>query len=109
MARVSVKATLGQSLGNGQFNSVASLGGDPTGTVDTTELDAAIAAAQLIGTGDASAEIDAIDAVVLAATGAVAGDLVLSWDGAVITTMNELKAALEAALQSVRGSGTLTG
>ncbi len=107
MARRNFTADVRQALGEGQYIVQAGSGGAATGSVDTTALDAAIAAAQLIGAGDASAEIDAIDvaAVALTATASVSGDVVLSWDDAQVTTMNQLKRAVEALLLLAQSSG----
>lgn len=103
MARKSFKATVGASLGNGQYVVLAASGG--ASTLDTTDLTTAIAAAQLIGTGDASAEIDAIDTAASALAVATSGDVILSYDASTVTSYNQLKRAVEALLTQAVASG----
>lgn len=72
-------------------------------TAASVALTAAVVAAQAIGTGDASAEIDVIDTDVVTLQAAVAAfpllttsDVVLLYDPAVLTTRNQGRAALRA-------------
>ena len=106
MARQALAATFGQSLGEGQFIVRAGAGGDAT--LDQAALDAAIAAAQLIGTGDASAEIDAIDTEAQALAPTNTGDVSITYDDSVVTSLNHLRRAFDALLRAAAASGKLT-
>lgn len=109
MATAALSATLGQSLGGG-VTRVASAGiGSVSGSVDTTALDAAIAAAVAIGAGDASAEIAEIaaQAALLTGTATVSGDVSIVYNDAVATNINKLEDAVRALLQAARASGRL--
>ena len=75
---------------------------DTDGTAASiTALDVLIAAAQAIGAGDASAEIDAIDAAVVANSPA-AGNVVVTVDTAVVTTLTRLRRALDEVYEKAR-------
>lgn len=90
----------------------------------TPALTAAVAAAQLIGAGDASAEVDAIetafDLVVAAlalakdasdiasASVSSTADFEISFDTSVVTTLNQYRALARAAEQAVVSSGRLS-
>src|SRR5690349_18949924 len=107
MALVKIKATLGQSLGDGKYNSTAGAGYPPA-SLDTA-VTAAIAAcaavtanATVAGDPTALALAQAADtaaaAVATARTSQNSGDLVLIYDAAVITNKNALRSAIKAAL-----------
>lgn len=81
---------------------------DGTGAI-LTQLTADIAAAQAIGAGDASAEIDAIDATFQTLSNPVAaGEVVVAYDDVQITTKNQLRAALRQALEAIERTPLLS-
>ncbi len=125
MARVSLKATKGQSLGDGQFVIMAGSGGAATASVSTTTIttdNAATltainamgalsgysalvgAAAALAAAQTAKALVDT-DIAALAPAAAISGDVVLSYDNATITSFNQLKRAVDALLLLAQSSG----
>lgn len=135
MARVSFSAQVDQSLGNGNFSVASGRATDLGVSVSAADvaaaasialepaLTAAVAAAQLIGAGDASAEIDAVDAALVAlkastalgktataaaVTAAAVGEVILTFEASQITTRNQLKAALAKIERDVLGSGLLS-
>lgn len=103
MARSGFQATIGQSLGEGQYVVTAARGG--AATVDTATLTAAIAAAQLIGAGDASAEIDAIDVAAQALSATNTGHVSVTYDTTAVTSLNQLKRAFERILLAAASAG----
>lgn len=124
MARQYFSATVNASLGQGAYSLASGRGGLPTVdtaaiSTDNTATDAAITAmGALTGysalTG-ASAALAAAHAAVATVTAdiaalapAVAGEVLLSYDGAEITSFNQLKRAVERLLQDAFASGTLT-
>lgn len=107
MARFSINVSLGTAFADGtpRINSSAGVGDG----VNATAAIAAAAAGVAIGAGDASVENLATQAAVAALNTAITGPtLQINFDNAVITTGNQLKAALAAALQSAVASGRLT-
>lgn len=101
MARRNLKATVGASLGEGQF--VISAGN--TASQDLTTITAHVATAVAGGAGDVSATVTLISADVTALTNALAGDVVLSFDTTNVNTFNKLKRAVDALLLLAQSSG----
>ncbi len=109
MARSNFQVTFGQALGDGQYKLQAGAGGAASGTIDTTAVDAAIAAA-LAAAGpihDSTPEIEAIEdeVALLSVTATNSGDLVLSFDTTAVTSLNQLRRAFDALLQTAAASG----
>lgn len=106
MARFSINVTLGPAYPEQRPGATAAGIGD---ALNTTAAVAAAAAGVAIGAGDASVENLATQAAVAALSTAVsAANLQVNFDNAVITTGNQFKAAMNAALQSAIASGRLT-
>lgn len=122
MARKAFAATLGQSLGEGRFNTDAA--GHPSIAVSIAAVaalqaavdDAVVAAlADVTISGDPTAlglveDIETAFAAYVAAvtatdTASTAKNLVVDFDDEVITSRNALKAALRAIEQTAEGSG----
>lgn len=100
---------------------------DAAEAAEVADLAAAIAAAQVIGAGDASAEVDAVDAAfqlleteiariqsedvaaAISASGGVSGaNFSFSFDTEVIETRNDLEAVLNSIRDRVANSGLLS-
>lgn len=124
MARVTISATLGQSLNEG-YNSSAARAANPDASVAAAQAlvqpitDAITAIAALSGfsiLSGAATSITAANAAVTALNSALttaksstsSGDLVLDFNNATITTRNQLQAAVAAAIRNLGGSDTLT-
>lgn len=106
MARKGFQATIGASLGNGEYVvSAASGGAAKQDSTTAATLAAAIAAAQLVGTGDASAEIDAVDDAYAALVVDNAGHVSLTYDTTAVTTLNQLRRGVEAIMRQAQSSG----
>lgn len=106
MARKGFQATIGASLGNGEYVVSSANGGAAKQDATTAAtLAAAIAAAQLIGTGDASVEIDAVDAAYVALAVDNPGHVALTYDTSAVTSINQLRRAVAAILRQAESSG----
>lgn len=102
MARVAFGCTLGQSLGQGQFNASAFA----AAPLDLTAVEAAIAVLEADGASPTQAHVNSLRTVwntLSAAT--TANNVSLQIDNAVVTTQNGLKAAVAALLKTAQGSG----
>lgn len=121
MARIAFKCTLGQSLGEGRFNSSAGAAGPIADAITAvqalqTAVDDAQAAAEANGTiagdGTALGLVQAIGtafaayvaAVGTAATAASADNAILDIDDAVLTTKNAVRHALRTIMATVEGT-----
>ncbi len=114
MAFAVIRATLGQALSDGRYNSSAAGFGDKVGSVDTavTASIAACAAVTANATvaGDPTAlglaqAADTAAAAVATAQGVVkGGNMQLLFDTAVITDRNKFRSALRAIEQAAFGS-----
>lgn len=113
MAYAVIRATLGQSLGNGTYNSSAAGVGDKVTALDTT-VTAAIAAAAAVtanatvaadptALGLAQASDTAVAAVSSAQTVVKTGDMAVTINTAVITDRNKFRSALRAIEQAAYG------
>lgn len=118
MARVAFACTLGQSLGEGRFNSTA--GSNPSvstaaataaGTL-TTNVAAAVAVLVADGASPTQAHVNTLNtawgllATAIAATNtAGSANVVLDIDVAVVTTQNAARDALRRITQAIEGSG----
>lgn len=113
MAFALVRATLGQSLGNGTYNSSAAGVGDKVTALDTA-VTAAIAAAAAV-TADVTVAADptalalaqASDAAIAAIAAAQLvvenGDLVIFYNSTTIDDRNKFRSALRAVAQAAYG------
>jgi hypothetical protein len=113
MAFAVVRATLGQALADGRYNSSAAGVGDMVTAEDTT-ITAAIAAAAAVtanatvagnptALGLAQASDAAIAAVAAAQVVIKTGNMVLTMDTAVITDRNKFRSAMRAIEQAAYG------
>ncbi len=119
MARIAFGCTLGQSLGEGRFNSTSgsvppasTSAGVAAGTL-TDDVAAAVAVLVADGACPTQAHVNTLNtawgllatAIAAANTGAAAANMVLDIDTSVITTRNALRAGLRDLLRTVDGSG----
>lgn len=113
MAFAVIRATLGQSLGSGTYNSGAAGVGDKVAAVDSA-VTAAIAAAAAVtanatvaadptALGLAQASDTAIAAVAAAQVVVKTGDMAIAINTAVITDRNKFRSALRAIEQAAYG------
>ena len=105
MARRSFKVTLGSSLGNGKWNTIAS---SLTPIVSTTAATDAMATLQADAASPTETHVDeadtAVQAVIASVAAVVAPNLFIEFDDAVITTKSKLRFALRKALDEVGAS-----
>lgn len=133
MARIAFKCTLGQSLGNGAFNTQAgastplltsaTAADDAAGTASGTLADDVAAAVGVLvadGASPTEAHVTTLNtawgllatAIAAAKTATAAAkvaadgpDVIVEIDDAVVTTQNGARASLLAVLHTIRGSG----
>lgn len=123
MAKIAVSATLGASLGEGNYNTSTGLKPDPVAAAaaapDSTALAAAMAVLVADGASPTQAHVTTADAALTtflaaqtvytaAVQASVAGNLVLLIDTAVLTTSNAIRACIRAALQQAKNLGIVT-
>lgn len=96
MARAGFNITVGQSLGDGRYNS-SSAGNDGGAALAT-----AIATAVADGATPTQAHVTAINT---ANTAATAADVVVTYDATKVTGLNQLKRVLDEVLRAAQASG----
>ena len=99
MALAAVKITVGQSLGGGAYSS--SVKGASVPDLATVVADTATLVAD--GASPTQGHVTTLDTDVTALNTALAGDVVVMWDGAVVTHRSQLRAALNLALRAIEG------
>lgn len=99
MALAAVKITIGQSLGGGGYSSTIKGGSVPP--LSSVVTDTATLVSD--GASPTQAHVTTLNTDVTALNAALAGDVVVVWDGSVITSRPQLRAALLLALQAVEG------
>lgn len=105
MALAAVKITVGQSLGEGRHRTSTKGGAVP----DIATVVANTATLVADGVSPTQAHVNTLNTNVTALNNALAGHVVVMWDASVVTTRNQLRRALEHALQSVKeGYGGLS-
>lgn len=97
MALAAVKITIGQSLGGGAYS--ASIKGGSVPGLAAVVADTATLVAD--GATPTQGHVTTLNTDVTALNSALAGDVVVIWDGSTITGRNQLRAALRLALQAV--------
>ena len=113
MALAAVNITIGQSLGGGVYNSSVKGGSVPSFATVTTDM-ATVSAdvASLVADGASptqghvttlTTDFSALNTAYTALKPAISGDVSIVWDGSVITSRNQLRAALHAALAAIDG------
>lgn len=118
MARYALAVTLGASLGEGRFSTTV-VGKLPVDAATLTTDAAPVAAAMAVLVADgasptqahvntANAAYTTLAADIVAVNTAASGDLLVTYDAAVVTSITKLKRAFGAALQAAINSGILT-
>lgn len=106
MARKGFQATIGASLGNGEYVVSAAPGGAAKqGTTTAATLAAAIATAVADAASPTQAHVTAIDAAYTALVVDNAGDVALTYDTTAVTTLNQLRRGVEAIMRQAQSSG----
>lgn len=133
MARIAFGCTLGQSLGEGRFNTTAgaktpaltsaTTADTDTGTASgtlTTDVAAAVAVLVADGASPTQAHVNTLNtawgllataiaaakvSTAAAVVAAAPANVVLDIDASVVTTQNGVRAAMREIMQAVRGSG----
>jgi hypothetical protein len=122
VARRAVAVKLGQSLGDGRYSSSAGFGVPLTNTATVasgtllTNVTAATAVLVADGASPTQAHVTTLNTAVgllataVAATTTAAGssNLVIDFDAAVITSLSQLRAAIDHALKILSGSDAVT-
>jgi hypothetical protein len=107
VALAALKITVGQALGGGAYNTSVQGGLAPDNATVLTDIADALAVAA--GDHDSTPEIETIEASATALAGAIDANVTVVFDAAVVTTKNQLRAALRAAIQAIEsGYGGLT-
>lgn len=113
MALAALKITVGQSLGGGVYNTSVQAGHAPDNATILTEIATAltdITAALAVAAGDhdstpeietVEVDVEAIELSATALTTLLGANVTVSYDAEVVTTKNQLRAALRAALQAI--------
>lgn len=113
MALAAVNITIGASLGGGAYGSSVKGGSVPSFATVTTDM-ATVSAdvATLVADGASptqghvttlNTDFAALNTAYTALAAAINGDVSIVWNGAVITSRNQLRAALQTALKAVEG------
>lgn len=109
MALAAVNVTIGQSLGGGAYSSSVKGGSIPVFAA-TTSVAADVATLVADGASPTQAHVNTLNTdwgtfstAYTALNAAINGDVTVIWNGAVITSRNQLRAALQAALSAVDG------
>lgn len=97
MALAAVKITVGQSLGGGGYS--LSIKGGSAPNISAVVSDTATLVSD--GASPTQGHVNTLNTDVTALNAALAGDVVLMWDGSVVTKRAQLRAALHAALRAV--------
>jgi hypothetical protein len=104
MARKSINLTLGQSLGGGKYSSSVASSDVPSFPATTT-VAADVATLVADGASPTQAHVTTLNSdwgtlntAVAAVSTAISSDMSVVWDNAKITNLNQLRAALNAAL-----------
>lgn len=97
MALAAVKLTVGQSLGDGRYSTAVKGGSVPNLTAVSTDVSTLVAD----GASPTQAHVTTLNTDFSALNTALAGDVVVIWDGAVVTHRNQLRHALLHALKAV--------
>lgn len=105
MALAAVNVTIGQSLGGGAYSSSVKGGSAPDFATVTTDVATLVAD----GASPTQAHVTSLNTAYTALAAAINGDVTVVWNGATITSVSQLKAALDRALEGARsGIGALT-
>lgn len=105
MALAAVKLTVLQSLGNGAYSVTTKGGSVPNIAAVVTDTATLVAD----GASPTQGHVTTLNTDVSALNSALAGDVVVMWDGAVVTTKAQMRVALRHALQAIdAGYGGLT-
>lgn len=99
MAFGAVKITIGQSLGGGDYSTSVKGGAVPNLAAVVTDTATLVAD----GASPTQGHVTTLNTDVTALNNAMAGDVVVVWDGSTITSRRQLRAALRAALKAVEG------
>lgn len=99
MALAAVKVTVGQSLGDGRYSSVVKGGAVP----GLTTVSANIATLVADGASPTQAHVTTLNTNFTAFSTALGGDVVLIWDGSVVTHRNQIRSVLLTMLKAVDG------
>lgn len=113
MALAAVNITIGQSLGGGRYSSSIKGGSAPDFATVTTDMATAAAdVATLVADGASptqghvttlDTDFSAANAAYTALAGTINGDVTVVWDSSTITSRNQMRAALAAALSAIDG------
>ncbi len=113
MALAAVNITVGQSLGDGRYNSSIKGGATPdfaTATTDMATVSADVATLVADGATPTQGHVNtlntdfaAVNTAYTALAAAIGSDVTVVWDASTITSRNQLRAALQAALTAVDG------
>lgn len=99
MALAAVKISIGTSLADGSYAPSVSSASIP----DIATVVANTATLVADGASPTQAHVTTLNTGVAALNTALSGDVVVMWSGSVITTRNQLRAALKAALRAIEG------
>lgn len=99
MALAAVQITVGQSLGNGHFATTIKGASVPPLSTVVSNKDTLVAD----GASPTQGHVNTLNTNLTALNAAFAGHVVVVWDGAVVTSRPQLRAALKAALEAVEG------
>lgn len=102
MALAAVKITVGQSLGDGNYSSTVK--GASVPPLSAVVSDTATLVAD--GASPTQGHVTTLNTDVTALNSALAGDVVVLWDGTVVTSRNQLRTALRIALRAIEGGHT---
>lgn len=97
MALAAVQITVGQSLGNGHFATTIKGAAIPPLSTVIANKDTLVAD----GASPTQGHVNTLSTNLAALNAALAGHVVVIWDGAVITSRPQLRVAIKAALEAV--------
>jgi len=99
MALAAVNITVGQSLGGGAYSSSVKGGSIPNFATVTADVATLVAD----GASPTQAHVTTLNTDYTALAASINGDVTVVWNSAVVTSRNQLRAALIAALKAVEG------
>lgn len=108
MAKRSLNTTIGQALGGGKYNSV-NKGGGSSADYSTVTADIAVLVAD--GASPTQGHVNTLNTDYGAVSGSInTGDVTVIWDTTNITSINQLRAALDAVIFAAQSgyAGALT-
>lgn len=99
MALAAVNITVGQSIGGGAYNSSVKGGSIPGFAAVTADVATLVAD----GASPTQAHVTTLNTDYTALAAAINGDVTIIWNGSVVTSRNQLRHALLAAIKAVEG------